>query len=175
MKTESLASAFALALLALFPGCVAPMPDGPLVRDVPMETKFDPASLGPYRQTGTAAIIGQAFLTTRGGDVKVGAGREVTLFPATAFFREATVHIDRGYRPAAYQTVRDQFLAVAHRTQADAGGNFEFRDLPPGDYMLEVEISWEVPGRYGLYKSGDIIRKFVSVADGQQVRAMLTK
>jgi hypothetical protein len=40
-----------------------------------------------FEQPGRGSIAGQAFLTTRGGDVKMGAGRTVTLDPATRYAR----------------------------------------------------------------------------------------
>lgn len=177
MKTRILASVFGLAVALALGGCVIPeAPSGTPVRAVPMKTAFDPASLDPYKRTGHAEIAGQAFLTTRGGDVKVGAGREVVLFPATPFFREVATHMEHGYRPLAYQTVRSQFHAAAHKTIADAQGNFEFRSLPAGDYMLEVEIRWEIPGYGGgSVITGGMVRKFVTIADGEELRVMLTK
>lgn len=36
-------------------------------------------------KTGTATIIGQAFLKTRGGDVKTAAGNEILLNPVTSY------------------------------------------------------------------------------------------
>src|SRR5690606_1236593 len=140
MKTRILI--LALAMLALS-GCVTTQTP---VKDVAMQNQFSAADLEPYAHAGTASIIGQAFLTTRGGDVKVGAGREVVLLPATVFVKEAMTHIDRGYRPAAYQAARAEIHKVARTTIADAEGRFEFVGVPAGDYILQTEITWQVSG-----------------------------
>jgi hypothetical protein len=145
------------------------------VRDVPLQSVFDPASLAPYRAAGKGSIVGQAFMTTRGGDVKVGAGREVRLFPATPFLKEVVGHFEKGYRPKAYENVRDQFLAAVRSTVADGSGNFEFRDLPPGEYLLEVSITWQVGGEYIPQMTGGTVRKFVTIEGDQQAKVMLTR
>lgn len=80
----------------------------------------------------------------------------------------------KGYRPAAYDAVRPQFHALARRQIADAEGRFEFTDLPAGDYMLEVEITWEAAGMYGPVKTGSMVWKFVTAEEGGKHRVMLT-
>lgn len=98
------------------------------------------------------------------------------LFPATPFVKEAVGHFKQGYRPAAYEKVREQIHSAARRTTADAQGNFEFRELPPGDYLLEVSIYWVYGGSQMMpLSTGSIVKKFATVTEGQSVRVLLTE
>ena len=46
------------------------------------------AKFAPFAGTGSGRIKGSAFLKTRSGDVKLGAGNKVYLMPATAYTDE---------------------------------------------------------------------------------------
>lgn len=59
------------------------------VRPYTMQTHFDPSDATWSKQPGTASISGQAFLRTRGGDVKTCAGSKAFLAPSTPYTREA--------------------------------------------------------------------------------------
>ena len=47
------------------------------VRPLPRSEQFRAEDLVPYAEKGTSSIIGEAFLKTRGGSVKKGAGETV--------------------------------------------------------------------------------------------------
>jgi len=70
-----------LFICLVISGCVTSAPRPHLVA-------FDEVDFLPYAGTGTGKIIGQAFLKTRGGDVKYGAGNEVMLVPNTPYTSE---------------------------------------------------------------------------------------
>lgn len=139
----------------------------------PILTPFDESAFEPYSRSGTATITGQAFLKTRGGDVKFGAGNDVLLFPVTDYsselYRRATVG---GERVAA---VDPRFSKYARMTKADASGNFEFKDLPAGNYYIECLIAWDVPLGRGTMKSGGAAHATVTVKEGETVKAVVTR
>src|SRR4051794_4753231 len=88
----------------------------------------------PYAGTGSSAIQGQAFLKTRAGEVRFGAGNAVYMVPATNFTRE---WYDRavvaGENLAAADPDANSKIATYERhTTADGNGNFEFRNIPAG-------------------------------------------
>lgn len=100
----------------------------------------------PYRVAGTAVITGQAFLTTRGGDVKRAAGRQVILDPATPYatrwWQRVGIDTERFVLTppdARYQNAR-------RTTTADADGRFRFTGLAPGTYIVRTVVTWEAPG-----------------------------
>lgn len=140
---------FLLVCLLLATAC---MPR-PRARYYTLTTKYDEAQHGPYMAQGTATIAGQAFTTTRGGDVKHCAGRPVILIPATPFFREYVEHsmiLEEivGLPPGMDASLR--------RTTGDGAGNFEFAQIPAGRYFVACTITWEVPQTTYTHSAGPI-------------------
>lgn len=138
---------------------------------------FNEADFSSYTYSGKATVSGQAFLKTRGGDVKYGAGNIVTLTPATAFAREAASLADRSSEddntilastPAA---VIAKMKPYVRQTTADGNGNFSFAGLTAGDYYVECGVFWWT----GKYTTGATVRKLISVKADEQVRVVLTE
>lgn len=163
MRSYFLCGLIALASVSLTGCAVAPQ--------TTMKTPFSVKDFEPYRAKGTAKIYGQAFLKTRGGDVKVGAGDKVLLWPAPPFMKEVISLKDQGYSITNYtQDMVQQMQPYIRETVCDAQGNYEFLDLPPGDYFLEVTITWLA----GNQSTGGLIRKSVTLPEGQPMRVVLT-
>lgn len=123
---------------------------------------------------GTGTVRGQVFLRTRGGDVKYGAGSEVTLNPVTSYSRfwysEGHVKNQRLSPPDSRQ---DKYIIS---TQADGNGNFEFNNVPPGKYFLVSNVTWEIPiTAYTSSTQGGYIAQEIEVENGKDVRVMLTR
>jgi hypothetical protein len=134
---------------------------------------YNPSELVPYSKTGSAKIVGQAFLKTVGGDVKYGAGDTVWLHPVTSLTNEwFTKHIVQGVPLAAGNPHSDDFRRQAI---ADAEGRFEFDGLPPGDYYLTCSITWGVPSDIGTMPTGGIAYAKVSVRNGETTKAIVTR
>ena len=125
---------------------------------------------------GSAKIHGQAFLKTRGGDVRVGAGNSVRLTPDDEWSRRAMELIASGGDVSLLPDDVKSHLSKSFRTtDADSTGNFEFTDVAPGRYVLDTLITWEIPSRYGIMETtGGPVSKTISVQDGQTQRVMLT-
>jgi hypothetical protein len=136
-----------------------------------IKTRFNEKDFAPYFVKGTATVKGQAFLKTMGGDVKYAAGDEIRLFPAVDYTREIVEYSKIG----GADNIDETWLKYVRKDVAGGFGNFEFNNLPPGDYFLETAIFWEVPGRYGLIKSGGIIKKQIKVLNGETVTVILTE
>ena len=130
----------------------------------------------PKMGTGTATVRGQAFLKTRGGDVKYAAGNEILLFPVTSYS-------DQWYRvllefPTKIldKTSDPRYSKYVTTMTGDGEGNFEFKNVPAGNYYLSTTILWEVPQRGGyLWPTGGTIGKKISVEDGQELRVIFTR
>lgn len=133
-----------------------------------MKTPFNKQDFAEFTKTGTAYINGQAFLTTRGGEVRYGAGKTVRLIPVTKYTMELHVFYgDRQMRPPS-----DVNLAQFVRTAVGNGsGNFAFEEVPAGDYFLECAIYWDV----GNERTGSTIRKRVHVDEGIRGSYILTE
>jgi hypothetical protein len=158
---------FVLGLCLTSAGCMRPVP----IQVVPRRAPFIPAEYEPYGRPGTATIVGQAFLKTRGGDVKYCAGEPVSLNPVTTYSREWWNVVVLGRREIEPGDPRAQGF---HRTTiADAEGRFRFPALPAGEYYVACHVAWEVPGASGLEGTGGWAASQIKVEDGATVEAIL--
>lgn len=170
--------------LALF-GCAGTRPDEDPCR---RRARFVLSEYEPFQAPGDGSINGQAFLVTRGGDVKVAAGRGVTLRPHTSLsleFIEKNV-LGRCDMSAAADSVMFRF---DRRQVADGDGRFEFTEIPPGKYFVGCELTWEVSGYVSGYapvfggiffgvptheKTGGLLLQTVQVDSGASTRLILS-
>lgn len=137
---------------------------------------FDDAPFQPYLKEGTAKIVGQAFLKTRGGDVKFGAGNTVELIPNVGYFADRFYLVSHGGNAGP----RDQRLTPYIRSAiADADGNFEFSNLPAGRYVVLCQIEWEYPNMLGgvayMAKTGGQAVAEATISDGESKRVVVTR
>lgn len=141
----------------------------------PISVMFNPAEMAWSKGTGTAAIEGQAFLKTRGGDVKYGAGNAVLLLPATTYSSEwAQRMIAGGDMP----DLDDRAQEYARRTTADGQGRFRFAELPAGEYIVLTTVTWEIPGvgRYsGMSTQGGAVGMKVQATSGKTETVIVTR
>ena len=168
MQPTHCVSLFTLALISLsFSGCIAPPP----TKEQPTVAPFEASAYDSYKKPGTGKITGQAFMNTRGGDVKTAAGRKVTLLPATAFMREVRTLKDRGIIPTTLTPdVAEVVNQNSRTTIADVQGGFEFTGLPAGEYMIESTITWQA----GNFETGGLVSAYTKIKDGESVRVMVT-
>ena len=155
---------FVLFLVLLIAGCVT--------TPVQRKTVFIESEYEPYKGKGTASIVGQAFAKTRGGDVKYAAGNTIFLNPVTSYSTEFFNILVRQQQIPSPPDPRIYYYNS--QTIADGNGNFEFKNLPPGEYYIHTIIMWEVPGRYGLQTTGGAIGTQVKVGPGETVKAIVT-
>jgi hypothetical protein len=147
-------------VLGLLAACEAPVE----VRRTP----FDPAEYARYASGGTAAIEGQAFLRTRDGQVRVGAGCTITINPVTSFSQEwwdRAVVAGEVLAPAP-----PEVMAASRTAIGDGDGRFRIEGLHAGDYFVVCPIYWE----YAYGQTGGIARTKVTVAEGQTAHVVVT-
>lgn len=126
-------------------------------------------------KTGTGIVEGQAFLRTRGGDVKVGAGSSVILNPRTSYSDQ---WYQVNYLQRRPMEMADYAQVEYHiETIADAEGRFSFSNVPPGQYYATTKITWEAPVGYNgsLMLQGDWISKRIIVKDNATTKVILTR
>jgi hypothetical protein len=142
-------------------------------------TKFPPvtdaseAEYLPYQADGANVLSGQAFLTQRGGGVVKAAGRTITLDPAT----ETTGYnwwwqAGRKWKTRYITPNSPMARKLRRTTTADADGKFSFEGLPPGDYYVRTEITWEIP-YHGV--QGGLVGKRVTVEPGKNTNVVLNQ
>ena len=155
-----------IVIFILFAGCA--------VAPVARKAYFDEAEYKPYAETGTGIIVGQAFLKTRGGDVKYGAGCTVILNPVTGYSTEwFEKTIQRGIR---LEEPDYRVKKYVRQTIGDGEGRFEFENLPAGNYYLACPIFWEIPsGGYGTRTTGGFVYGMVTVEENKTSKIILTR
>ena len=160
-----------LALLAasiLATACTMPVaaPPAPLVAFNAEEVRW--AGL-----PGTSTIEGQAFMKTRGGDVKYGAGNQVLLIPYSAQSfdwykaRIATLHDDVPPMDPALQ-------ALVKTTTAGGDGSFRFENLAAGAYLVVASVTWETGASYAGTQGG-YMGMPVTAEAGKTARIIVTR
>ena len=145
-------------LVAGLVGCAAVPPKPPVARMPFPEKEYQalPAS-------GSSTVRGQAFLKTRSGAVKLAAGNDVLLNPVTSY---STEWYEKNYLAGQPLEQPDPRLWNYVRKQvADGGGRFTFSNVPPGDYYVTTEVTWEAPTGYqgSLEVQGGSVTKRISV------------
>jgi len=160
---------FTVLVLIAFVGCVPRVAVKPADR-IP----FPEDEYKRLASTGTAIVKGQAFLKTRGGDVKTAAGNEVILNPVTSYSNQWYEYYLQGVpmkEPDArlWQYVKKQI--------ADGNGRFTFKNVPAGDYYVTVPVFWEAPVGYqgALVRQGGVVSKKITVNDGDELEIILTR
>lgn len=136
---------------------------------------FNPNEYENIETTGTSKIKGQAFIATRGGDVKYGAGRYVILNPVTSYstdFYNKTV-----LNGLKLPDPDPRIFKYIKTTRADGFGNFEFENIAPGKYYIYCPIFWEIPtsNRYMKNHTGGYAYCTIIVNENETVKAILTR
>jgi hypothetical protein len=136
---------------------------------------FPVAEYNSLNREGTGIVKGQAFLKTRGGDVKTAAGEEVLLNPVTSYS-------DQWYK---VEYIENKLLTepdprcqnYVRKKMADSDGRFTFKNVPPGDYYLTTTVSWEAPVGYqgALVRQGGLISRKITVVNNETLDIILTR
>ena len=126
-----------------------------------------------YLKTGANTVTGQAFLTQNGGGVVTCTGQSVLMYPDTEYFNQSDSDIAKGCQLP--NDVDNTINAFYKSSQCDAQGNFDFYKVPAGNYIISVNVSWNVSSvkSIGNYyytdneKQGGFLSKKVTVQDGE--------
>ena len=151
------------AMIVLFSsGCIAER-----------KAMFNEDEFRAYAQKGNAVIFGDAFLKTRGGEIRKAAGNTIYLTPATAYTAEWIAHVTK-YAARRMTPADPRYFQYERTTTADGDGRFEFTDLPPGHYFVATKIVWDAPTRGGLTETGGWVYAQVEVAKGDKKKIVVT-
>lgn len=158
-----------MLLGAALVGCVTNQP----VQRAPdvLRTPFVGADHSAFAGTGTASVIGQAFLRQRGGGVVTCAGDTVFLLPDSEIYRELTWYLREGRSPLPPSAEPVLFSTLKRTTTCDAAGNFRFRQLPAGSYLLVARVVWTV----GSSRQGGFLMDTVTVDERQEASKTLSE
>ena len=158
-----------LLVAVYFQGCAVPQIE-PTQR-----ITFPVSEYNSLNREGTGIVNGQAFLKTRGGDVKTAAGEDVLLNPVTSYSNQwyEVAYI----RNAPLTDLDPRLHDYIYKTIADGDGRFTFKNVPPGEYYLTTKVSWEAPVGYkgALVRQGGYISKKITVVNDETIEIILTR
>ncbi len=160
----------ALLLFVFFIASCATVPQ-PKISRIP----FPEQEYQNLQHSGAAVVKGQAFLKTRGGDVKLAAGNEVILNPVTSYSNE---WYEKAYVQRKNLIESDPRLRnYVKRTVADGSGRFVFKNVPPGEYYVTTVITWEAASGYqgALQVQGGTVTKKIMVNDEDEINVIVTR
>jgi len=117
--------------------------------------------------TGSGVVKGQAFLKQKGGTVVTCAGSYVKLYPVSTYSKDI-MRYNFGNELGGYHYGTTELGTEVTKEQfrfqtCDAQGNFEFTDLPKGNYYLKTAVTWNAGGL-----EGGTLARMVTVADKPQ-------
>jgi hypothetical protein len=165
MRLGSIALVLALAGLA---GCANQLAPSKRV-DMP---PFPVAEYQSLNINGDAVVTGQVFMKTVGGDVKYGAGEDVSLLPATSY----TDVLYRAYLANQEPGAPDpQFAKYNKLTTTDGEGRFTFKGIGAGKYYVISRVGWKAPTQFGLVQQGGYIIKPVTVQPTGETTVIVSK
>ncbi len=130
------------------------------------------------QQHGDCTVTGQAFMKTRGGDVKVAAGSKVMLSPVTSYstqFIDIIVRRTNGYSVLEPETADSRVFNYLKTQIGDAEGRFKFTNVAEGEYYLYTTVLWEVPSSTGLKRQGGWLWQKITVKNGAENNFILVK
>ena len=159
-----------LFLIAVVFGCASRVAVNPIDR-IP----FPEDEYRSLASTGTAIVKGQAFLKTRGGDVKTAAGNEVILNPVTTYSNQ---WYESYYLQGLPMKEPDpRVWKYIRKTVADGDGRFTFKNVALGEYYVTTGVFWEAPVGYqgALVRQGGAVSKRISVKDNEEIEVIVTR
>ena len=142
------------------PVLVSPTVEGPLFPAYKLAADSDYSG---FFTGGSATIKGQAFLRTRGGEVRLGAGSTATLDPATPTATDWFGQVGNIASRFSELPAEPRFVKARRTTVIDAQGNFQFSGLAPGRYIVRSIVTWEVAGE----DQGGLVADTVNLAPGE--------
>ncbi len=166
MRMAKRLTALAFMLLGAY-GCATPYAPPAWKANSPVAE----AEYTHYLKAGSGILRGQAFLTQSGGGVVKGAGRTVTLDPATSTGIDWWEKAGKFWLHQASQPPSKGFEEARRTAVADADGRFTFTDLPAGKYFVRTSVTWEI-GNYNPTQGG-LVGKAVTISDGKTTEVVL--
>ena len=168
---KAIASIFITSVLS---GCVTPPK---------MNQSFEYKDVEWVHEKGTAIVTGQAFLKTVGGDVKTCAGNTIKLVPSSAYSDERIKYVygnsDTGYYPQMtflgkrLPEAPSSYYEYVLNSICDANGNFEFNDVPEGNFYLLVPVVWKLNANSMSAEGGSLMR-YISVKSDAKNKYIMT-
>ena len=168
---------FAAFVMAVFVSGCATVP----AKFVDLQTAYDS---GDFALSGSTDLHVNAFLRTRGGDIKLCAGYEVALWKQTIYSAERVSHL---YDRLGDVLIGNPNIASLRFSSGppfsmtkicDSSGKVIFSGVPPGKYYVSSLVMWDVMNSTlsGLTGSGGRTARIITVTeDDDRIDLVLTR
>lgn len=155
---------------------------------VKLQTSFDPELVQWVTQPGDAQVSGTALIKLPDGSKKSCAGFNVELLPVAPYANER-IRLTYGnnqqgqilleQNPPKFTPDVPEYHQLLLKSQCDAQGVFEFKQVPQGEYYVMVFIIWDqdlaavdqAPG--AVIKTGGAVMKRIRVKQGAQLNVAI--
>lgn len=122
---------------------------------------FSASDFSAYVGEGPATLEGQAFLRTRGGELRYCAGESVLLAPGTQYDIDVITAFAFGRNVALKRA--GPAAQYWRESVCDAQGKFQFDGLPVGSWIVITDVRYWVAGS----EQGGVMGKKVNLRAGR--------
>jgi len=149
---------------------------------VKVDSPFNIDEVKFVKQVGNSTVTGQAFLKLADGTYKDCAGFKVELLPVAAYSNE---RIKKTYgnnqqgqilmeqNPPQFTPDVPEYHEMLLEGACDQRGEFNFSNVPAGDYFVIALIIWDDTSSASPRKTGGGMMKRIQVAPDSQVKVLL--
>ena len=120
-----------------------------------LDSRFDASAVQWVTQAGDSQVTGTAFLTLADGSRRSCAGFKVELLPVAEYSNER-IRLTYGnnqqgqilleQHPPKFTPDDPAYHELLLKSQCDAQGVFDFRQVPAGEFYVMVFVIWEEAG-----------------------------
>lgn len=138
---------------------------------------FNPTEFADLPSSGTATVMGQAFVAGADGIQHYPQNEHARLNPVTSYSRQ---WYEVNY--LAKKNIADadpRYLEYVYKVEFDGQGRFRFHNIPAGDYYISAPIFWMqeikmADGSILMKRQGMFICKELHVDEGKTVVTEIT-
>lgn len=145
-----------------------------LAENVPiqLQSQFNADEVKWVKEVGNSSVAGKTFLTLKDGTRKGCAGFNVELLPVADYSNERILktygnnlqgQILLEDNPPKFTPDAPEYHELLLKTTCNAKGEFEFKNVPAGEYYVMTFIVWDITNEAGATKTGGAVMKRIKV------------
>lgn len=143
-----------------------------------LDAAYDASAVIRQLQPGTNAVVGSSLIRQRNGGVITCAGRPITLMPATPRARQWAETMTDDPRGGYVDLSGGGYLFPnnpelfqnALSTTCDVNGQFAFRNVGDGEWLISSRIVWQVTP---FSNSGGLTIRTLAISGGRTLNVVI--
>jgi hypothetical protein len=146
---------------------------------VQLNSQFNADEIKWVREPGDSSVSGKVFLTLKDGSKKGCAGFTIELLPVTTYSSERilktygnTLHgqVLLEDKPPKFTPDAKEYHELLLKSTCNAKNEFEFTQVPAGEYYVMAFIIWDQTSETGTIKTGGAVMKRIKVSPKSNVK-----